>query len=956
MHVKTCPQEECPLQKYLENVGNYNFQKQCLLSYMSLHFNEIIKNYPKNSLIRIYYIHFNYTKRYNLNSVRTNLAELKKLKVNFHEEFIIFYMEREINEIDSKVSNLGMSGDTFDLELLEQKYVKLKYLIESATKLYVEFWSIFSGNITNLNTNKLNNLGSKLNNYLKEMNYIWENDLKNTNPDLEHQGIILLYSKFLKEILWNNKKSDEISKRLNNDHIFRHESRKSKSGKKSKIPNIDSVIENQEFLLFANSNEKGQCKIVQCSYNILYFLGYEKKELIRKPIEVLMPTIFAEGHKKMLEERIKRMISTQSSFMDSSRNTNQKQNFILLRNKIGYLLPMNSKFTIYDDSDYSNTYIIKGKMEPKDSKSVYAYYILTKPDFTIDSISSSALNLGLSMDLLKKYLVKMNILIRTREDEAINLFETYIDFEDEPRQIMWVYPHIIYPKDNSQRNQENNLQDLIFQSPKGKFYLQINSFKYNSDKIIGFCFKITTEINNKKEKININYNKYIPKTKNEIMFDLLNLNYIRTVLVKNKSGLRNLRDKINEEEEGSARKSNISQKKNRKTKKQGVFELLNESSDEETKKEEISLSKEKILELQGMDSNYIKNFIFSLPFNGSDISLEKHRPNKEKYLAGKTTEPHIKIELSHFIKRMEEKILSDPHLLKKLKNSTLNASTEINIEPNDYLSSTLPPKKETKKEEIGREILDVSSVLSKLFDDYAIHLFVILSLYIYIYIIVLSSIEFAFTYRQMNKIQNNFSFFHKGAEILNIMLYTKYFLTEAVIANKLNEINIKYVVLNNTEIQMFNKDIKNELSEYNQKFSELYTSFISNSNKLSQRYREFMETKEMSFYSLANDIPVIEPKQFSASLNKIPASLFYISTVDDKENDLTMEMRNTYELMHNTLNGFFINWKNVSITLGEDAIYSTENIIFSLIILIVTIIFAIISVYIYYRVLLNISI
>ena len=42
----------------------------------------------------------------------------------------------------------------------------------------------------------------------------------------------------------------------------------------------------------------------------------------------------------------------------------------------------------YDDNDYSNTYVIKAKMEPKDSKSIYAYYILTKPDFSIDSISS----------------------------------------------------------------------------------------------------------------------------------------------------------------------------------------------------------------------------------------------------------------------------------------------------------------------------------------------------------------------------------------------------------------------------------------------------------------------------------------------------------------------------------------------------------------------------------------
>jgi hypothetical protein len=396
---------------------------------MSIHFNTVIKHFPKNSLIRILYIHFNYTKRYNLNSVRINLVELKKLKVNFQEEFIVFCLEKDINEIDSKVSDIGANGDHFDIELIDQKYLKLKYLIENTTKLYVEFWSIFSGNITNLNTNKLNTLGTKLNNYLKEIKNIWENELKNINTDLEHQGIVLLYSKFLKEILWNKKKSEEISKKLNTEHYFRHDSRKAKSGKKSKMPNIDSVIENQEFLIFANSNEKGLCKIVQCSYNILYFLGYEKKELIRKPIEILMPSIFIEGHKKMLEGKIKRMISSQSSLMDSSRNTNQKQNFILLRNKIGYLLPMNTSFKIYDDSDYSNTYIIKAKMEPKDSKSVYAYYILTKPDFTIDSISSSALNLGLTMDLLKKYLVKMNVLIRTKDDEAINLWNRLAKYQ-----------------------------------------------------------------------------------------------------------------------------------------------------------------------------------------------------------------------------------------------------------------------------------------------------------------------------------------------------------------------------------------------------------------------------------------------------------------------------------------------------------------------------------------------
>ena len=956
MHVKYCVIEDCPLNNYLYHKGNYNFQKQCLLSYMSIHFNSIIKNYPKNSLIRIYYIHFNYTKRYNLNSVRLNLAELKKLKVNFQEEFIIFCLEQDIKEIDSKMTDIGVNGDNFENELIDQKYLKLKYLIENATKLYVEFWSIFSGNITNLNTNKLNTLGTRLNNYIKEINNIWDKDLKNRNVEFAHQSIIILYCKFLKEILWNNKKSEEISKKLNGGYFYKNDTRKEKSGKNTKIPNIDSVIESQDFLLFANSNEKGICKIVQCSYNILYFLGYEKKELIRKPIEILMPSIFVDGHKKMLENRIKKLINSQSSLLDSSRNDNKKHAFILLRNKIGYLLPMNATVHIYDDSDYSNTYIIKVKLEPKDAKSMYAYYILTKPDFTIDSISSSALNLGLSMDLLKKYLVKMSLLIRTKEDEAINFFERYQEFEDEQKQILFVYPHILYPKDNNnQRNKEMILDELIHKSPKGKFYLQINSFRYNkNENIIGYSFKLIDF--SRKENSNHDYKRFIPKTKHEIMFDLLNLNYIRTILVNKKTGLRNLRENINEIE--SVRKTVSNRKGNNKKNKKGVFELMQESSDDEFKKDEVILTKEKILELQGMDSNYIKHFIFSLPFNGNDVSLEKHRPNKEKYPAGKITEPHIKIEVSHFIKRMEEKILSDPNMLKKLKNSSFQANILQNsdIDTNDYLSSPLSPKRESHKEELGREMSDVSSALSKFFDDSAIQLFIIVSFCIYIYIIGLSVLEFALTYRRMTKIKDDLLYFKKGADLMNIMLYTKYFLTEAVIANKLNDLNMKYIGQENMNLDDFNKEIKKELSDYHQQFSEIYNSFTSNSNRFSKEYKNFMDNASMLFYSLANDIPGSENKQFSSSLNKIPSSLFYVSTVLDQSNILTMKMRNTYELMQNLLNGYINNWRKVTNILGTDAKKSTEKLIFSLFILILTFIFAIISIYIYYRVLYNVSI
>ena len=49
---------------------------------MTIYFNFSMKNFPYNKILRLYYIQFNFSKRYNLNSVRTNLEYIKKLKNN----------------------------------------------------------------------------------------------------------------------------------------------------------------------------------------------------------------------------------------------------------------------------------------------------------------------------------------------------------------------------------------------------------------------------------------------------------------------------------------------------------------------------------------------------------------------------------------------------------------------------------------------------------------------------------------------------------------------------------------------------------------------------------------------------------------------------------------------------------------------------------------------------------
>ena len=106
-------------------------------------------------------------------------------------------------------------------EITEHKFRKLKYLIESSTKLYGEFWGVLSTNLTNnLNLEKLYFLGNKLNILLDEITQLWEKDLKTKKIDLENQSIVQLYAYFVREILRNKTKADEITKKLNEEQHF----------------------------------------------------------------------------------------------------------------------------------------------------------------------------------------------------------------------------------------------------------------------------------------------------------------------------------------------------------------------------------------------------------------------------------------------------------------------------------------------------------------------------------------------------------------------------------------------------------------------------------------------------------------------------------------------------------------------------------------------------------------
>ena len=961
IHNESCVNEECPLNKFIKNPGNQHIQKQCLLNYMTNYFDLGIKRFPQSSLLLIYYIQFNYSKRYNLNSVRTNLLTLRKMRKNYHEEFIIYCIEQEVKKMNNKISDNNNDSNEIELEndLMEQKYQRLKYLIENSTKLYGEFWGIFATNVTNnLNTLKLYNIGEKLNKYLNEINTLWDNDLKSKKIDLAHHGIIQLYSRFLKEILWNKKRTEDINKKLNDEH-HHHETKKIDDDN-FHGNNMDTILENQDFILFCSSNEKGKCSIIQCSNSIIHLFGFQKSEIIGKAIENLMPNIFIDGHMKMLEEHIKDANNGQNSQKDNFKSSEAKQIFITPKNKMGYIIPMNGKCIIYDDNDFSNTFIIKVKLEPRDTKSIYAFYLLTKNDFSVECISSSALHLGLTMDLLKKHLVKMDVLVRNENNIPINFFEKCNEFEDEPKKVTWIFPDIIYPKDDLKRNKDDDLENLVFQSKKKKFNLQINSFRYsNSVDILGYCFKFT-ELNQKKPR-EINENDFVPKTNNEIMFDILSLNYIRTILVEKKSGLRNLRD-INENNENDSFNKMITytKTKTKKVNKKSEENVILEENDddEEEKKNEVILNKEKIDEMQAYDSYSIKDFIATLNFYGNDVSLEKHRPNREKYPVGKAQEPLIKIAISQFMEHIEKKIQSDPELSKKLKRGQGKdyEQNSPNNSVDSYGSKMSNNENNNNKmsEDMNREFTsDTSTSLSNIFNAKSVFYIKITSLITFLICCLLITLEFVLTYIHIDDIRKRINYMNNGYNLLSNMVYTKYFITEAVLTNKLGN----YTCQNKSELSIPNYiyELKRELSKYREQFTDVFNSFSSATITFSKEYNKYVSNTQVVISTISNGNETNDIQTFSSAMNRIPTSVFYVSTITDQDYVISMDDRHSYELMKNLLNSYFITWRDVTKILVNDIKHHSKKSASSIVILAGGFVFSLLVFFIFWKLLVTFS-
>ena len=532
LHEENCLDEECPLKKFLENQGNFSVQRTSLLQYANILYVQAIKQFPDSQAILLNFLKFNYEKKYNLSTAKIYLEKIERFKNSLSEDYIIFFIKKCQSTI---INDQGEEIVINEEDTPQHKINRFKLLIDTSTKLYGEFWGNLATNLThNLNLNKLFRVGSRINKYLKEMNNLWE-ELKDKKIDHEQQNILQLYSTFVKNIMQNQPVSTQIENKIkdtSNYKIYKENS------EKVDLNNLSKILESPAYQIYTRANDMGKCHIIQISNSIVHLLGYTKQELIGKRIEMLMPFLCQSEHAGMLSDRLKNLRQLMLDNQNDDLKDRAKQSFTLLpKTKAGYLYPINCTFEISNDDDFANTFIIKTNFTLRDSKANYYYYICTRSDFSIDSISSSSINLGFTLEILKKYVINMKDLIISTKGDILEFKDCFNDYA-EPQEVYFLsLDKILNEKNKVEKKEEDEGKKYadkeLEQLQKIKMYLNIIEIKYRENEPLGYCFVLNEEkslVDEKKNdsKINlINKNQLINYDKNLLLYDVMKFNYVR---------------------------------------------------------------------------------------------------------------------------------------------------------------------------------------------------------------------------------------------------------------------------------------------------------------------------------------------------------------------------------------------------------------------------------------------
>ena len=292
MHEQICTKIDCPLNKYLKNLENGNDYPYLLNNYIEILFKFGISKFKNNCLLKIYYSFFLLEELKLKDQALIVLNSIDEENLSFQLKYLIFNSKKVIDLFPS-------SNDNFYYQ--NRINVKeFKQIILNNSRQYNEFWSLLYRNESQSTERfkELYNIGSKILELNKKIDDMYNILIKAKTNNIE---IFNLYSEYVDNILGDEEKYQQNQK--NKNLIF------------------SSTFENEEinysnfnmgFLkkkgddryIIISGNKKDLGTILDCSSYASRILGYQKKELKGKHVNILIPELFHSKHNEILLNKL----------------------------------------------------------------------------------------------------------------------------------------------------------------------------------------------------------------------------------------------------------------------------------------------------------------------------------------------------------------------------------------------------------------------------------------------------------------------------------------------------------------------------------------------------------------------------------------------------------------------------------------------------------------------------
>ena len=356
---ENCINKNCKLKKYLKSVEKGEYNDFFLFQYCQYLYEIAVKKFHDDYILKVYYVIYLITQMSKRKLAEKVIYTMKFKPLQFEQNYVLFCCKKfyESHSITSesvfKEENKNVMKK-FEYDKLSKEF---KADIIQASSLYHEFWNgLNKYHMQGVeNFDKLKDIGKNLGILINEIEEKF-NIMHNVKGD--DSNLLFLYSNFIKYILGNNTKYDNIKNNLVS------------MSKLDRIKDFEIDYTNYDLKYYEESDEhkyivisaeeENLGTIINISHNASKVFGFSKYELIGKKFSSLLPGISQKEFELYL---IKHTNELKNKFYDAITNKREyipqsEELFISAKDKSKYLIPLYIKMIFVQTEESEHAYIM----------------------------------------------------------------------------------------------------------------------------------------------------------------------------------------------------------------------------------------------------------------------------------------------------------------------------------------------------------------------------------------------------------------------------------------------------------------------------------------------------------------------------------------------------------------------------------------------------------------------